>query len=294
MLALSVEGTVHLPKAVILSIAVVLITSAVQAYLLLTLKKKGLRKSFPFFYMYIAAYAAITLVLTLADLALGPATTTYFFLYWILNTVLMLLGFAIMYEVLVHAMKPYSGLIDLAKMLFGWAALFLLLASGLTAFSTAGSHIDRCIAATSYLERGLLLMQCGLLVLFLVFERRLGLSWRNHSISIALGLGAIATSSLISTFFITHYPSLSIACDLGDNLIYLGVVVAWVACFRLPQPQRRNVLDSPSRLIFQRWNEALLTYSARGEFALASGAVDSFLPGVEQTVDRVLARKITQ
>jgi hypothetical protein len=54
------------------------------------------------------------------------------------------------------------------------------------------------------------------------------------------------------------------------------------------------VLDSPSRLIFQRWNEALTTYSVRGEMAFAASGVESFLPGVEQTVDRVLARKIVQ
>jgi hypothetical protein len=57
---------------------------------------------------------------------------------------------------------------------------------------------------------------------------------------------------------------------------------------------RGNVLDSPRRLIFQRWNEALLTHTVRGEMAFASGGMDSFLPGVEQTVDRVLARKIVQ
>jgi hypothetical protein len=54
------------------------------------------------------------------------------------------------------------------------------------------------------------------------------------------------------------------------------------------------VLDSPSRLIFQRWNEALSTYTARGEIAMAANGVNSFLPGVEETVDRVLARKMVQ
>jgi hypothetical protein len=57
---------------------------------------------------------------------------------------------------------------------------------------------------------------------------------------------------------------------------------------------RSNVLESPRRLIFQRWNEALLTHSVRGEMAFAGSGMESVLPGVEQTVERVLARKIVQ
>jgi len=37
-----------------------------------------------------------------------------------------------------------------------------------------------------------------------------------------------------------------------------------------------------------------LTHSVRGEMAFAAGGMESFLPGVEQTVERVLARKIVQ
>ena len=54
----------------------------------------------------------------------------YFYIYWVLNsTILMLVGFAVMYEVcwLTH-FKPYSALIDLGKMLFLWAAVFLFMA----------------------------------------------------------------------------------------------------------------------------------------------------------------------
>ena len=284
----------HLPNTVFVSMAAVLLTSAMQAFLFGILAKKGLRKTFPLFSYYIAAYAVSNIVLTVADIASGPASILYFYLYWILNTVLMLLGFGIMYEVFVHAVKPYSGLIDLAKMLFGWAALFLLLAAGLTAFSTAGSHVDRCIAATAYLERGLLLMQCGLLILFFIFERRLGLAWRSHSVCIALGLGVAAAAQLSGTFLSTHYPAWGVTIDLVCNVVNLGIVVMWLACFKLPQPQRKNVLDSPSRLIFQRWNEALLSYGARGEMAIQANSMESFLPGVEQTVDRVLARKMVQ
>jgi hypothetical protein len=73
-------------------------------------------------------------------------------------------------------------------------------------------------------------------------------------------------------------------------MIFLGVVTFWAVCFRQVEPARKNVLDSPARLIFQRWNEALLSHGY-GQ-AVAASSVESFLPGIEKTVDRVMARSV--
>jgi hypothetical protein len=130
--------------------------------------------------------------------------------------------------------------------------------------------------------------------LFFFFERRLGLSWRNHNMAIALGLGAGAAMDLSVSYLKAHYPASSDAFGIVNSVFYLGVVCFWASNLSQTEPARSNVLDSPSRLIFQRWNEALTSYSVRGEMVFASSGVESFLPGVEQTVDRVLARKIVQ
>src|SRR5438046_10464194 len=111
------------------------------------------------------------------------------------------------------------------------------------------------------------LMECGLLMLFLLFERRLGLSWRSHSMSIALGLGTTAATGLAVSYLRMRFPESATVLGVVENLVYFGAVVFWVACIALPVPERKNVLDSPSRLIFQRWNEALSTYPYRVELA---------------------------
>lgn len=282
----------HSPSLSSLATLACVLSVLFQVVLLNILQSKRLRASFPIFFAYTAAYAATSTVLIVADMALGTASPIYFYLYWGLNSVLMLLEFGVMYELFVNAVKPYSGLIDLAKLLFGWAALFLLLAAGLTAFSTAGTHLAKCVAATAYIGRGLRMMQCGLLILFFLFERRLGLSWRSHSVCAALGLGTVAASGLSITFLRTQYTAWGSGLDLVDNLVYLGVVLAWVVCFRLPQPERKTVLDSPAKLIFQRWNDALLTTPFVSAGGAAAAPIDSFLPNVEKTVERVLARKM--
>lgn len=280
--------SLSIPPLAVVDSAICAVSVLVQLVLLKVLVDKGLRARFPVFFAYNAAYAVITSVLLWAGNTAGASSVTYFYLYWILNTVLMLLEFGVMYEVFVHAVKPYSALVDLAKLIFGWAALFLLLAAALTAFSTAGTHLAKCVAATVYIDRGLRMMQCGLLILFFLFEHRLGLSWRSHSVCAALGLGAVAASELSITFLRSQNPTWGLALDLTSNAIYLATLLTWLVCFRLPQPERRTVLDSPAKLIFQRWNEALASYACEP----AAAGLESFLPNVERTVERVLARKM--
>jgi hypothetical protein len=134
-------------------------------------------------------------------------------------------------------------------------------------------------------------MQCGLLLLFFLFERRLGLSWRSAPVSLALGLGVTAAAGISLSFLGTHFTSWIQVLDLTEIASSFAIAIFWLACFAQPEPARKNVMDSPSKVIFQRWNEALLATAAQ-EKNPALAAVDSFLPGIEKTVDRVLARKM--
>lgn len=280
---------ISLTESVFIALAVVI--ACVQGYTLRILSRSNLRAEFPVFYRYSAFCAAGALITIAPYLFFCPQ---YFYIYWVLTPVTMLLEFWVLYELLVNALKPYSALIDLGKMLFRWAAVFLIMAALLTAFATTGSGNNKLVAATQLLERTVRLMQCGLLLLFLGLEKRLGLSWRTHSMSIALGLGVYAAVDLSTTYMITRMPALMGGFQMLSNLVYLGAASLWAYSLAKPEPARSNVLDSPRRLIFQRWNEALLTHSVRGEMAFASNGMESFLPGVEQTVERVLARKIVQ
>ena len=264
----------------------------VQAYILRVIGIRKLKSEFPVFFFY-TCFGVAMVVVGLAGYIYSTGTQ-YFYIYWTLSFIYIGLEFLVMYEILVNALKPYSALIDLGKMLFRWAAIFLLLAGGLTALATSGSHPSKLVAAVSIVERSMRLMQCGLLLLFFLFEKRLGLSWRNYNMCIALGLGSTAALDLSFSYLKVHFaPHAEMFC-IVENSFYIGVLSYWAACLAQPEPARKNVLDSPSRLIFQRWNEALTSYSVRGEMAFAGNGADSFLPGVEQTVDRVLARKIVQ
>jgi energy-converting hydrogenase Eha subunit E len=273
----------------------VILTALVQAALVGVLVQRNKRAEFPIFFWYNALAVVGGLTLLSADF-LKASVAQYFYMYWIVNTVLMLLEFGVMYEIFVKALQPYTGLIDLGKMIFRWAGAFLLIAASLTAAATIDSKMAKCMAAVSLLERGLRLMQCGLLLLFFLFERRLGLAWRSYSISIGLGLGVSAAFGLSISYLHTRFVTWGFALDLLNFTQYLAIISFWAVCFYLREPERGNVLNSPSKLIFQRWNDVLVTsrFTAAASGGTGFGSLDSFLPNVEQTVERVLARKIVQ
>jgi hypothetical protein len=272
-------------------IVICIATSLVQIAIFAVLARRKLRLDFPTFFSYVGFSAITNLFLIAVVLRGGPRSNQYFYSYWVLNVVVMLLEFGVMSEILTNALKPYTGLIDLGRMLFRWAALFLLLVAVLTAFATSGSTITKCIAAGTIIGRSLRLMQCGLLLLFFLFERRLALPWRSAPVSLALGLGITAAASISVSFLGTHFTAWLQVLDLTETASSFAIAIFWLACFAQPEPARKNVLDSPSKVIFQRWNEALVSAAAQDKNP-ALAAVDSFLPGIEKTVDRVLARKI--
>ncbi|HET9366057.1 MAG TPA: hypothetical protein VFP71_13705 [Candidatus Angelobacter sp.] len=276
-------------------IAVAAVAICIQTFTLRIIKRRKLRTEFPMFFRYSAFCALGTAIGLFLFIVASCCNRQHFYVYWGLNIGTMLLEFAVLYELLVNALKPYSALIDLGKMLFRWAAVFLVLAALLTAFATAGAGHDRMQAAVDLLQRTVRLMQCGLLLLFLGLEKRLGLSWRTHSMSIALGLGIYAAIDLCATYLVDRIPAHAEAFQLFTYVVYAAAASLWAVSLARPEPARNNVLDSPSRLIFQRWNDVLVS-TARFSPAPAAviGGIDSFLPNVEQTVDRVLARKIVQ
>jgi hypothetical protein len=271
-----------------LAVSIVVAQAAVVTILL----KRNLRSEFPIFFAYNICSMLAGIALSVGYVSRHVSLSEYFYSYAAVNFVLMLLEFGVMYELIIVALKPYGAIIDLGKMLFRWAGLFLLVAAALTAYATVGSMADRCSAGADLLARSLRLMQCGLLFLFFLFERRLSLSWRSRPVSVAIGIGVSSAIALVFSYLGGRYIGLTRWLNLGEVATYLMAVVYWARCFSVRDAQRTNVLDSPSRLIFQRWNEALSSYGY-GNASATPSAVESFLPGIERTVDRVMARRVS-
>ncbi|HLY92991.1 MAG TPA: hypothetical protein VKQ89_07020 [Candidatus Angelobacter sp.] len=263
---------------------------AMFGILLVVMVLRNLRTKYPLFFVFLSINS-IALLMNAAVYQF--AFQQYFYIFWSLNTLVMLVGFGVMYEVFVTMLKPYSAVIDLAKTLFIWAAAFLLAAGFLTALVTSGPSSNKLVVAVDLCDRCVHMMQCGLLLLILLLEKRLNFSWRSSAMSIALGLGFSAALDLVVSYGQSRNPAATFTWDMAFGVAFLGVLGFWAFALNATEPSRNTISDPPTRLILQRWNEALIGYGY-GDRALASGPLDSFLPGVEQTVDRVLARKMVQ
>jgi len=128
--------------------------------------QRKLRGTYPLFFSFLALNSLTNII---GIMVYRYAVGQYFYMYWSASTILMLLGFGVLYEVFVNLLKPYSALIDLGKMLFLWAALFLLLAGFMTALVTSGPQTNKVRIAFDLCDRCVHLMTCGSLLLLVLF-----------------------------------------------------------------------------------------------------------------------------
>jgi hypothetical protein len=264
------------------------ITIFMQGLVMFLVLRRRLRSAFPFFFTFLGLNTVAVLIgMSAYYFAYGQ----YFYIYWSLSTILMCLGLAVLYESFANILKPYSAVADLGKMLFWWAGLFLLVAAALTAAVTSGPTPKRIVAMVDLCDRCVHLMQCGLLMLLVLFQKRLNLSWRKPGMFVSLGIGVTAALDLIVSYAEGRFPNKGFEFAMAYGISFVVILAFWA--FRIMQLQPKTQTSSnPPSLILQRWNESLMSYGYRGPaVATAAGSMESFLPGIEKTVERVLARK---
>ena len=109
-----------------------------QITLLLFMIQRKLHGVFPRFFSYIVFQIVKSGILFVVY---RYSHDNYFDAYWAGNAISVLLGVAVMDEILQHLLKQYGGIQKLASIIFRWACGLLLLLSIVNAFSTAA---DQC------------------------------------------------------------------------------------------------------------------------------------------------------
>jgi hypothetical protein len=261
---------------------------ALQIAILVFMVKRKLRAEFPFFFSY-----TVLQVLTVAALftifKLSPGN--YFYAYWTSSALGIMLGFAVIQEVFMYAIRPYTGLRDLGAKLFRWAGFVLLLVGALLAVSGSGMSSKQLVLAIVEVERAIRLMQCGLLLFIFLFSSSLGLTWKNFASGMALGYGVFAATNLVMY---------SLRSQLGhgwDSTVsyittaaYNLSVIIWLGYSAMPESARQRVrTDFVYRPVFDRWNQAAMSIVAP---ASANGIASehAYLSEIERTVETIMAQ----
>src|SRR5271165_386862 len=239
--------------------------------------RRGLHRKFKFFFGYI-------LVQLVQFAAVFPTYwhnySAAFCLYWSLDALSVLFGFAVIHEVFVDVFRAFQILRDLGTVLFKWAGLVMLLMAGVVSISSNASQTAPWMQAIVTSQRCVRIIQVGMILFLLFFSHYVGVSRRQHSFGIALGFGSFAVLELvlISSWIGNHLGGFWMS--ILNMAAYNSSLVVWLSYIAV----KRSARDSSLSLLQpQRWEHGLSDL----QHPLPA---DSLIPMFEGMVDRALSR----
>jgi hypothetical protein len=242
--------------SVILFFSLWILPHAFLGVLAVVLYKKGLYREFPCFFVYVCYEIAEFLFLFALRFAPRVTDAQYRYAYYASLAVSVVLRFGVIEEVFRDLLREAPTL-TLAGRRSMRVVQGLLLATGvlLAIYAPSDSSVP-FIAGVSVLNRGLAMVQSGLLLFLLFFCGFLGLSWRRPVFGIALGLGVISGVDL-AIFAIRAEFSNRVSVPSLDFLrtgTYLVCVALWIGYVLVPESK-----PAPSALVsdeeLKTWNK---------------------------------------
>ena len=187
----------------------------------------------------------------------------YFYFYWIFEAVSSALGFAVIYEIFRNVVKRYQTIHRFGFLLYRWAAVLLLVLATITAAVGPGMDSAHIIEGILVLQRGVRIVQAGLLLVLFLFASYLGLSWRSNVFGVALGFGMYATADLVLVaIFAQAGASANEMYVWAKPIVYNLTTFVWIA-YLLQRQDKGDTVVSPPKTETAGWNQALIEYLRR-------------------------------
>ncbi|HEX2329791.1 MAG TPA: hypothetical protein VHN74_13780 [Candidatus Angelobacter sp.] len=234
--------------------AAVILGLALEIALVAALLLKRAWRRFPIFTMY----ASFVLAENAAAFALYRQPRIYLYMYLIGESIAIVLGLGVAYEIFRDLFTAHAALRRMAVTVFqvSTGALFLLAASVL--YYQASSGATGFARALNMAEEAARIIEIGAIVFLFIFSGAFGLHWRQSTFGIALGLGLFVATKLAAlailpytskgiTDFVSMIAGFSFDLSLLIWLGYLLVPEHAPATTELPQPSQ-----------LEQWNQAIL------------------------------------
>lgn len=206
----------------------------------------------------------------------------YCYVYWPLSILTDACALAVMLAIFRDIFKPYEALKELGVVLFRWTLGVLVVVSLVTALSAGdGKILDVFNKSSLMFDRGLQILQCGVVLFLLLTYKYLGISFRHRVFGIAIGFGLYASLDLLALSITTWAPEnvVRMAGGVANAGAMIGYGI-WLAYFFLPQPERRISEAMPES---RRWEYALASIQAPAPEGM-------FLSSIDRTVERLLTK----
>jgi hypothetical protein len=232
---------------------------ATQGVLATVLLSKKAWRQLPFF----TCYSLFSFLASVTIFAIQKKPFAFFYCYWINETVGIVLGFAVVYEVFKHLFSVHGALLKLARLIFR-CAIVGFLCIGLTMIFVQSPN------ATGSLGKGILvveqatrIIEVGLLMFLFVCSSAFGLRWKQSEFGIALGLGLFATVELTA---VTLRPQVGAQAWEILNVIRIVAfntsLLVWLGYLLAPE-QAASTAEIPKRAQLEQWNEAVMELISR-------------------------------
>jgi hypothetical protein len=248
-----------------------------QIGVLVAMYRRGLHRDYPYFFNYTLLQVLSEPILFVVQ---RHSYSVYYWGYWVSVALSALVSFAVLQEIFHDAFRPYEALRDLSVILFRWSALVVLLVAVMWAIAAAhSSQVDAITNSILLIQRGVRLMQCGLVFFLLLFSEYLGISRRHVLFGIALGFGIFASVNMLWAAAVAHGTFVHVSVLRQISMAaYDFCVLIWLGYTALA-PVRSSVALTSVRS--KDWNYAL-------EDARVQPSEDSLLDTMDRTVERLL------
>jgi hypothetical protein len=186
----------------------------------------------------------------------------------------------VIYEIFLDVFRPYYTLKDLGSVLFKWAALVMSLVAFVVAASSPNGDQGPIVQAVITVTRCVRVAQVGLILFLLVFSRYLGVSWKQHSFGLSLGLGLSAGVELGTLAFHVSGHASDNSVHVLNLVAYNVAILLWLGYSLIKSAAR-----APGAELFasHRWERGLSDIQSPAQ-------ADSLIPMFEGMVDRAFSR----
>ena len=228
-----------------------------QTAILIVMLRRKLVRSFPLFFVYTVVIVCREFILLFLKKG-----AVYFLVYLWGETLAVLLGLAVIFEILAHILpkSPLFRFVQNSLLVFGAiAAVAALLILVFSEPGVGGYPLARVIGMA---ERSVRFLQSSLLVLVIALMSRLGLSWHQTSVGIAAGFGIYSAMALVCFEFGVHLQVIShLALALANSAAYNLAALIWA--FYILRPVRVTPIVHLPKTDLAEWNSAVSDYVNR-------------------------------
>jgi hypothetical protein len=216
----------------------------------------------------------------------------YFYVYWTSFTLEAILSLLVIYSIFKLAMAPLKGLQTLGMLVFRWvAAISVAVAIGV-AVTPHLSGIKFMLAMITQLQQTSSILTLCLLLFVCFAIRPMGLSYKSRIFGVSLGLGVLATVSLVNAAWLTHSPNMYSAISLVNVFAVSLTLMTWSAYFAFPEPKRR-IIVLPTTSPFLRWNQISMALGDDPGYVAVGGIPPELFAPAELEVMRRASAKMT-